>query len=167
MSVQSPAIVTDEKELPSLPTDKPALYAFFAGRLPLPPGINGSYRPGTADHPIIGTKALHQFKADAAQMLSQGYHDWSIINAIHKTRLNVALRMDIHFFFKTLWKQDIDGGVKAVIDAVFTRLNHTFDDNRFNDNTVVDLHVKKREDSDDPRVEIELYCSLLPLPPSR
>jgi hypothetical protein len=44
----------------------PGPRAFFAGRCTLPPGINASYQPGSEHNPIVGTKALHQFKKDAA-----------------------------------------------------------------------------------------------------
>ena len=127
--------------------------AFFVGRCELPPGINASYKPGGKRNPIIGTEALHQFKDDAALLLSQGYHDWTLINALRISKRKVPLRMEIHFYFKSLWKQDIDGGEKAVIDAVFARLE-------LNDNLVVDKHTTKEVDADNPRVEVEVYCFL-------
>jgi hypothetical protein len=54
--------------------------------------------------------------------LSQGYHDWALINALRVSKRKVPLQMEIKFFFKSLWKCDIDGGIKAVQDAVFQRL---------------------------------------------
>ncbi len=127
--------------------------AFYAGRCELPPGINASYQPGNGRNPIVGTKELHQFKDDAALLLSQGYHDWALINALRASRRKVPLRMEIHFYFKSLWRCDIDGGIKAVMDAVFNRLG-------LNDNLVVDLHISKEADPENPRVEVEVYCFL-------
>src|SRR5205807_5706424 len=98
----------------------------------LPPGVNASYKPGSDQHPIVGTAELHQFKSDAALLLSQGYHDYSLINAIRSSKRKVPLRVCLNFFFKYLWKQDIDGGIKAALDAVFHRLE-------LNDVLIVDL----------------------------
>lgn len=131
----------------------PGPRAFFAGRCDLPPGINGSYQPGSERNPIIGTEKLKQFKKDADLLLSQGYHDWTLINALRVSKRKVPLQMEIHFFFKSLWKCDIDGGIKSVQDAVFARLG-------LNDNLVVDLHVSKEADPENPRVEVEVYCFL-------
>ena|SRR6266568_5122077 len=129
------------------------MQAFFAGYMDLPPGINASYKPGSEEHPIVGTKELHQFKKDAALLLSQGYHDYSLINAIRESKRKVPLRVDLHFFFRTMWKQDIDGGIKACLDATFQRLE-------LNDNLIVDLHVWKHADPIRQRAEIEVYCAL-------
>src|SRR6266487_314812 len=129
------------------------LQAFFAGYMDLPPGVNASYKPGSEEHPIVSTAALKQFKVDAAKLLSQGYHDYSLINAIRESKRKVPLRVDLHFFFRTLWKQDIDGGIKACLDATFARLD-------LNDNLIVDLHVWKLVDPDRQRAEIEVYCAL-------
>jgi len=129
------------------------LQAFFAGYMYLPPGINASYKPGGSEHPIVSTKELAQFKKDAALLLSQGYNDYSLINAIRQSKRKVPLRVNLHFFFRTLWKCDIDGGIKACLDATFARLE-------LNDNLIIDLHVSKRVDEHRQRAEIEVYCAL-------
>ncbi len=132
------------------------LQPFFKGTMPVPPGVNRSYKPGNRRHPIVSTKELAQFKKDAALMLAdyeKTFHDWSLINAIRDSRLKVPLRMNITFYFKSLWKSDIDGGIKAVIDAVFHRLD-------LNDVLNVKLCIEKYADPDRPRVEVEVYCDL-------
>lgn len=131
--------------------------AFFAGRCELPPGINQAYSIGyvpTKNGPkprIVDSEASKQFKKDAVLLLSQGYHDWNIINAIKASKRKVPLRMEMTFYFKSMWKRDVDGGEKAVQDAVFQRLG-------LNDVLVVDLHISKEVDVDEPRVEVEVYC---------
>ncbi|HEY7418745.1 MAG TPA: RusA family crossover junction endodeoxyribonuclease, partial [Ktedonobacteraceae bacterium] len=57
----------------------------------------------------------------------------------------------ISFYFPTLWKKDVDGGEKHIIDAVFQHLE-------LNDNLNVEIHVYKFADRDEPRVEVELCC---------
>lgn len=147
-TVVMPAIMRD----PITPIP-PALYRpFCSGWLPLPPGVNGSYKPGSARRPIVGTKALHQFKNDAALLLTQMYHDWPQINKLQSSQVKVPLHMDIHFFFETLWKRDIDGGVKAVMDAVFVHL-------QLNDVLVVECPLTKEADAHNPRVEFEVRCA--------
>jgi len=132
----------------------------FAGYMDLPPGINASYKRvtihtkgGETIQRLAATEELDQFKKDAALLLSQGYHDYSLINAIRQSKRKVSLRVDLHFFFRTLWKCDIDGGIKACLDATFQRLE-------LNDNLIVDLHVWKLVDEHRQRAEIEVYCAL-------
>lgn len=151
MSVESP--VTDDTSVSNalMRVEQSRVRVFYAGKMPLPPGINHAYRP--LSHGFIGTEALNQFKADAALLLSQGYHDWPIITAIRKARQKVPLRVDLHFFFRYLWKNDIDGPIKFALDAMFTRLE-------MNDVQIVNLHVTKQVDNDNPRTEIEVYCDL-------
>jgi Holliday junction resolvase RusA-like endonuclease len=136
------------------------LQAFFAGYMDLPPGINASYKrvtihtkDGETIQRLGATDELETFKDSASKQLSQGYHDWSLINAIRQSKRKVPLRVDLHFFFKTLWKCDIDGGIKACLDATFARLD-------LNDNLIIDLHVSKRVDDARQRAEIEVYCAL-------
>lgn len=142
-----PAIIKD----PITPIPVSLIRPFISGVLSLPPGINGSYRPGSARRPIVGTKALHQFKNDAALQLTQVYHDWPQINVIQASQVKVPMRMDIYFYFETLWKRDIDGGVKAVMDAVFEHL-------QLDDVLVVEQPTFKRADRHNPRVEFEVCC---------
>jgi Holliday junction resolvase RusA-like endonuclease len=150
----------DTNQTETIPTiQQIPMQAFFTGRMELPPGINASYkrvsfkRDGEIIHTLGESESLHQFKRDAALQLSQGYHDWSLINAIRQSKRKVPLRMTITFYFKSLWKRDIDGGIKAVQDAVFSRLE-------LNDTLIVKLNVEKYEDPEAPRAEVEVYCDL-------
>src|SRR5579859_938574 len=139
------------EDTPPLSPKSNNLHAFFAGRMDLPPGVNASYRPGSKT--LLDTPEEAEFKRDAALLLSQGYHDYALINAIRASRRKVPLKVNLHFYFKTMWKRDIDGGIKAALDAVFGRLE-------LNDNLIVDLHVTKHVDDQKPRTEIEFYCAL-------
>ncbi|GCE17573.1 RusA family crossover junction endodeoxyribonuclease [Dictyobacter kobayashii] len=133
---------------------------FFRGRLPLPPGVNQSYqvvraagRKGARGR-IGPSAALEMFKAEAALVLADGdatHQDWSLINAIRGSKRHVSLVVHVAFFFPTLWKRDVDGGIKAVVDAAFARME-------LNDNLVVRLTAEKFVDADDPRCEVTVSC---------
>lgn len=129
---------------------------FLVATLPLPPGVNASYkivdfktqkgnwvrRPGA-------TPELEQFKKDAHLcLLGHATENWNVLNAIKANKNKVPLAVRIDFYFKTLWLHDIDGCIKAAMDAVFKYIG-------LNDNTVVDLHVRKFV-SKDPRCEISI-----------
>lgn len=128
----------------------------FKGRLPLPPGINRSYQiVYIGRHPrIADTPCAAAFKEEVALLLSQQQQavQWRMVENIRNyvaEKVYIPLKMDICYFFPTMWKRDVDGGDKAVIDAVFKFL-------QLNDNLVVDLHATKQADKSDPRVEFEL-----------
>lgn len=135
--------------------------AFFSGRLPLPPGINGSYkivtiRPkGKKPFNRLGdTPEAAAFRRAAARQLGDGtaQTDWSVVEAIQTAKekhKHIPLRMHITFFFQTMWKRDIDGGEKHVQDAICKHL-------KINDNLIVHLTVEKQVDRNDPRVEVQL-----------
>ena len=151
MNITEPTTETIE------PTIEYQMRAFFAGTIPLPPGINASYKRVTYKnkdkeliHTLGSSDELNQFKSDAALLLTQGYHDWSSINAIRQSKRKVPLKMNISFYFKNIWRRDIDGGIKAVQDAVFQHLE-------LNDILVVKLVVNKFESQDNPRCAVELF----------
>lgn len=128
----------------------------FRGRLPLPPGINRSYqivyigrRARLADTPRAAA-----FKEEAALCLKQqdGQVRWEMVENVRACgdkKIYVPLNVEIKYYFPTMWRRDVDGGDKAVIDAVCKFL-------QLNDNLVVDLHATKQADRSDPRVEFEV-----------
>jgi Holliday junction resolvase RusA-like endonuclease len=129
----------------------------FRGRLPLPPGINASYkivrirRAGGREYQRLGeTPELRQFKKDAALELSQTKVDVTLWEQIrHALPRKTPLQGEITFFFETMWRRDVDGGIKHTIDAVFAHLI-------LNDNLLVDLHVRKLVDKNDPHTDVEI-----------
>lgn len=116
--------------------------------LPLPPGINASYKSGKGR--FYGSPELAYFKAEAYAVLrQQAIVDWMAISVIQKSKKKTPLTISINFYFPTLWKRDIDGGEKAVIDAAFDYIG-------LNDNLIVDKHTRKFVDRENPRCEIAL-----------
>jgi len=139
---------------PLLSTTSP----FFRGMMPLPPSVNGSYKPRgykqANQSGIAGTPELSQFKRDAALLLSQAEHDWVIINKLRENnakRAMTPLAVVLRFFFPTEWKRDLDGPMKAAIDAAFARLE-------LDDRLVVSIQAEKLVDALNPRCEIEVRC---------
>lgn len=131
---------------------------FFRGMMPLPPSINASYKPRgykvSDQGGIAGTPELVQFKNDAALLLSQAEHDWTIINKLRESnakRAQTPLAVVLRFYFPTEWKRDLDGPIKAALDAAFARLE-------LDDRLVVKLDVQKLVDAANPRTEIEVRC---------
>lgn len=129
----------------------------FSGVMPLPPGINQSYkvvcvrtRRGIV-HRIGPTPELEQFKLDAAKSLHKSYQDnyalLSNICNLQAMRKKTPLTVVLTFYFPTMWKRDVDGGIKAAMDAAFEKIG-------LNDNLVVEVVTKKRVDASNPRCEI-------------
>lgn len=118
--------------------------------LPLPPGINASYKTGRGK--FYGSPELAHFKQEAhAQLYMQkDLFDWMAIAVIQKSKHKTPLAASIDFYYPTLWKRDIDGGEKAVIDALFECIG-------LNDNLIVDKHTRKLVDRGNPRCEIRVY----------
>ncbi len=146
---------TSAPEHSSIPFSLP-LQPFFVAELPIPPGINKSYRVVVVHgHGRIGhTLAAQHYLENAPLLLSQAAtHDALLVHAIRKSRFKIPLAVDLRFFFPTLWKRDVDGGVKIVLDAIFGYL-------QLNDNLVTGMHVTKEVDAERPRVEIEVRCLL-------
>jgi len=140
---------------------------FFKARLPLPPGINQSYkivtvpskarggrirydRPPTVNR-IGPSEALETFKRDAALMLINAKVDRFVIEAIQASTHKVPLQVSLTFYYRTLWRNDVDGGIKAAVDACFDCLG-------INDNRVLRIVVDKAVDRAAPHAEVEISC---------
>ena len=65
------------------------------------------------------------------------------------------LSLSIVFYFATALRRDLDGGLKIAQDALCEALGT-------NDNLVVDIHLSKRVDRHNPRIEVRLTA----LPPA-
>jgi crossover junction endodeoxyribonuclease RusA len=115
--------------------------------LPLPPGINQQYsRVGNrrvlssdskkykrrAGRKIESLWARGELSDDFVEALREGY---------------VGLFLD--FYFETPLRRDLDGGLKIAQDVICDTLG-------VNDNRVVDIHLVKRIDPLNPRLEVEL-----------
>ncbi len=134
---------------------------FFKAWIPLSPTTNQSYQRvnyKTKDKEIIktigATDELRQFKKDAPKALAsqRNQQNWIIINDIiakKRKRKQVPIVAEITFYLEHLWTSDIDGRVKASLDASCKHMG-------INDNLVVDMRVRKKLDKDNPRCEISI-----------
>jgi hypothetical protein len=138
----------------------------------LPPGINHSYdirkiktKLGKWAHTLMDSKESREFKENVAEYLEWGHgivtEDWSMIRLISTMNAGmhkVPLVADIKFYFPTLWKRDLDGCEKHIIDAAskFLKLGNC----PINDNTIVKKCTEKFVDVSNPRCEISLSVCL-------
>src|SRR5215470_3865283 len=107
----------------------------FTGQLPLPPGINQSYRivsSRTGNMRMAHTPAAERFVFDAQFSLAQGRQDAHGVKAIREAKYKTPLEVVMRCYFKEVWKRDVDGIIKAALDEVFRFLE-------LNDNLVVRL----------------------------
>src|SRR5215217_3733666 len=98
--------------------------------LPLPPGVNNQYV--TVNGRRVLSPEARRYKQGVLKLLRRKRNSGEISDA-----LCVAAR------------RGLDGGLKIAQDAICTALE-------VNDNRVVDIHLVKRIDPLNPRIEIEL-----------
>lgn len=146
---------------------------FFKLSVPyLPPGINHSYKiikwktkEGKWAHTLADSDESKQFKENVAAYLSYGQGievvNWDCIadvSAISVGKEKVPLFADITAYFPTLWKRDIDGCEKHIIDATCKFLESK--GSGINDNTIVEKRVRKYAWRENPHFEISLSVCL-------
>jgi len=78
----------------------------------------------------------------------------TLARCAHRNDLLRALRSDylalaIHFYFTSPLRRDVDGGLKIAQDALCEGLG-------INDNRIVETHLYKHIDKDNPRIEVRL-----------
>ena len=128
----------------------------FDFSLPIPPSINSQY--ATVNGRRVLSSTSRKYKSTIAQILlsalAQSPNRSTFLNAAQSHYLSLT----IHFYFSTLLKRDLDGGLKIAQDALCEAMG-------INDNRVVEIHLYKALDRESPRLD----CTLLttrPAPPS-
>jgi crossover junction endodeoxyribonuclease RusA len=119
--------------------------------LPLPPSINEQY--ATVGGRRVLSRDSRRFKKEVGKTIRRLRTEGTI-----PSTLVVALRQGfvglfIDFYFETPLRRDLDGGLKIAQDAICEALD-------VNDNRVVDVHLIKRVDPLQPRIEVELEAIL-------
>ncbi len=115
--------------------------------LPLPPGVNNQY--ATVGNRRVLSKEAARFKR-AVRGMFLGAVGEAALGTGEREALQVGfLGLYLDFYFATPLKRDLDGGLKITQDALCEALG--LDDRR-----VVDIHLVKRIDPLNPRVEVEL-----------
>ena len=122
--------------------------------LPMPPSINRQY--ATVNGRRVLSATGRRYKGTIGQLLmtagsSSGWH------AFLRKAQEHFLSLTIHFHFPTLLRRDLDGGLKIAQDALCEAMG-------LNDNRIMEIHLYKTLDRDNPRLEctLELASPLSP-----
>jgi crossover junction endodeoxyribonuclease RusA len=116
-------------------------------RLPLPPSINQQY--ATVNGRRVLSEESRAYKRRVIRQIQQLRQSGVISESFVAQAQAGYLALFIDFYFETPLRRDLDGGLKIAQDAICAGLE--MDDRR-----VVDIHLVKRTDSHQPRIEVEL-----------
>jgi crossover junction endodeoxyribonuclease RusA len=115
--------------------------------LPLPPGINQQYAR-VGERRVLSKKS-RTFKKRAAHILRRLSFEGELSDEFLQALKEGYVGLFLDFYFETPLRRDLDGGLKIAQDVICDTL-------RINDNRVVDVHLVKRIDPRNPRLEVEL-----------
>ena len=114
--------------------------------LPLPPSINRQYATVNGRRVLSATGRRYKVTVGQLLMTAPSSSKW---NAFLQKAQEHFLTLTIHFYFPTLLRRDIDGGLKIAQDALCEAMN-------LNDNRIMEIHLYKTLDRDNPRLECTL-----------
>ncbi len=116
--------------------------------LPVPPSINRQY--ATVNGRRVLAAAGRHYKRMVGQLLMASTTSSSPTwHSFRRQAQECALTLTIHFYFPTLLRRDLDGGLKITQDALCEAMN-------INDNRIMEIHLYKTLDPDHPRLECTL-----------
>jgi crossover junction endodeoxyribonuclease RusA len=129
--------------LPFLPKENHVV----ALTLPVPPSVNHQY--ATVNGRRLISSAGRAYKAQVRQLvwlkLAQSTHRAALLAQLQSKWLALSIR----FYFTSALRRDVDGGLKIAQDALCEGLG-------INDNRIVETHLYKHIDRDNPRIEVRL-----------
>ena len=115
--------------------------------LPVPPSVNHQY--ATVNGRRLISSAGRAYKAQVGQLvwlkLAQSTHRATLLARLQSEWLALSIR----FYFTSALRRDVDGGLKIAQDALCEGLG-------INDNRIVETHLYKHVDRDNPRIEVHL-----------
>jgi crossover junction endodeoxyribonuclease RusA len=121
--------------------------------LPVPPSVNHQY--ATVNGRRLISSAGRAYKAQVGQLvwlkLAQSTHRAALLARLQSEWLTLSIR----FYFTSALRRDVDGGLKIAQDALCEGLS-------INDNRIVETHLYKHVDKNNPRIEISLSASSAP-----
>jgi crossover junction endodeoxyribonuclease RusA len=123
--------------------------------LPVPPSINHQY--ATVNGRRLLSAKGRAYKDFVGQQLLVALARSPHRATLTHTLQQASLCLSIHFFFASALRRDTDGGLKIAQDALCEGLG-------LNDNRVVETHLYKHQDRDNPRMEIRLSVAPVPAP---
>ena len=129
--------------LPHPPTESHSV----ALTLPVPPSVNHQY--ATVNGRRLISSAGRAYKIQVGQLvwlkLAQSPHRATLLTRLQSEWLALSIR----FYFTSALRRDVDGGLKIAQDALCEGLG-------INDNRIVETHLYKYVDKDNPRIEVHL-----------
>ncbi len=121
--------------------------------LPVPPSVNHQY--ATVNGRRLISSVSRAYKAQVGQLvwlkLAQSSHRAALLARLQSEWLTLSIR----FYFTSALRRDVDGGLKIAQDALCEGLS-------INDNRIVETHLYKHVDKNNPRIEISLSASSAP-----
>jgi crossover junction endodeoxyribonuclease RusA len=115
--------------------------------LSLPPGINSQY--ATVNGRRVLSEEARKWKREVTKHVERLEDTERLTDEMRRTLTKGHLSVFLDFYFPTPHKRDLDGGLKITLDAVCEALG-------LNDNRVVDIHLVKKIDPLDPRLDVTL-----------
>lgn len=113
--------------------------------LPVPPSINHQY--ATVNGRRVLSARGRGYKTQVGQRillaLARSPHRPALLHSLG----GGSLALSIHFYFVSPLRRDVDGGLKIAQDALCEALG-------LNDNRIVEIHLHKRQDAANPRMEV-------------
>ena len=115
--------------------------------LPLPPSINHQY--ATVQGRRVLSSAGRRFKSHVGQEVLYLLARRRSPSGSVQTLPGLRLALDLRFYFVSILRRDIDGGLKITQDALCEALG-------INDNRIVEVSLRKNVDTAAPRMEVSL-----------
>lgn len=113
--------------------------------LPVPPSVNHQY--ATVNGRRLLSSTGRAYKTQVGQLvwlrLAQSPHRAALLARLQSGWLALSIR----FYFTSALRRDVDGGLKIAQDALCEGLG-------INDNRIVETHLYKHIDKDNPRIEV-------------
>lgn len=117
-------------------------------QLPLPPGVNNQYVT-LKDRRRVLSQESRKWKKSARRELEVMRFDGRISDEFVRVAGEGYLSLFLDFYFESPLRRDLDGGLKILQDTICEALG-------VNDNRVVDIHLLKRIDPLNPRVDVQV-----------
>ena len=114
--------------------------------LPIPPSINRQYATVNGRRVLSATGRRYKGTIGQLFMAAASSSEW---HAFLRAAEEHWLALTIHFYFPTLLRRDLDGGLKIAQDALCEAMS-------LNDNRIMEIHLYKTLDRDNPRLECTL-----------
>ena len=114
--------------------------------LPIPPSINRQYATVNGRRVLSATGRRYKGTVGQLLMTAGSSSGW---RAFLRKAQEHGLSLTIRFYFPTLLRRDLDGGLKIAQDALCEAMG-------LNDNRIMEIHLYKTLDRDNPRLECTL-----------